>query len=94
MKDHEREFLDETVTSRATSIANVLREEFGTDKIIENRDTLTDYGEMWVQGYLMGRLTLIRGCSTGNPNVSPDDITEIGALIDEHEGRIASAVYS
>jgi len=94
MKDHERTFLEDTVTHLATSIANDLREEFGTDEIIENRDTLTDYGAMWVEGYLMGRLTLIRGCSTGNPNVSPDDITEIRALVDEHEGRIASAVYS
>ncbi|WP_327053328.1 hypothetical protein [Halomicrococcus gelatinilyticus] len=94
MKEHERKFLEDTVTHLATSIANNLREEYRTDEIIEDKNTLTDYGEMWVRGYLMGRLTLIRGCSTGNPNVSPDDITEIGRLVDEHEGRIASTVYS
>ncbi|WP_440007186.1 hypothetical protein [Halomicrococcus sp. SG-WS-1] len=94
MKDHERKFLEDTLAHHSASIANELREGFGTEEIIEDRNTLTDNGGMWVRGYLTGWLTLIRGCSTGNPNISPDDIAEIGTLVDEHGGRIAGEVYS
>lgn len=94
MQDHERQFLEDTLAHLSASMGNALREGFETETILEDKDSLSEYGSMWVQGYLLGQLAVVRGCSVGNPNVSPDDIDEIGALVDEHGGRIASEVYS
>ena len=94
MKEHERQFLEDTLAHLSASMGNALREGFETETVLDDRDSLSEFGSMWVQGYLLGQLAVVRSSSVGNPNVSPDDIEEIGALVDEHGGRIASEVYS
>jgi hypothetical protein len=94
MKEHERQFLEDTLAHLSASMGNALREGFETETVLEDKDSLSEYGSMWVQGYLLGQLAVVRGCSVGNPNVSPDDIAEIESLVNEHGSRIAGEVYS
>ena len=94
MEDYERQFLEDTLAHLSASMGNALREGFETETILDDKDSLSEFGSMWVQGYLLGQLAVVRGCSVGNPNVSPEDIEEIGSLVDERDGRIASAIYS
>ncbi|PSP55611.1 hypothetical protein BRC82_04845 [Halobacteriales archaeon QS_1_67_19] len=94
MDRYERELLDDAISQLSASIGNALREGFETEAVLEEKDELTDFGAMWVQGYLVGQLATLRAISAGNPNVSPADIEEIGALVAEHDSRIASEIYS
>lgn len=94
MEEYERRLLEDTVSHLSASIGNALREGFETEEVLEGKDELTDYGAMWVQGFLVGHLSAVRGSSAGNPNVSPEDIAEIASLVDEHGSRIASEIYS
>jgi hypothetical protein len=94
MKEYERKLLEETLSNLSASMGNALREGFEADEILADRAELTENGVMWVKGYLVGQLAVIRGASAGNPNVSDDDITEISELAEEHGSRIASEIYS
>lgn len=94
MKEYERAFLEDALAHLSASMANALREGFDTETVLANQNQLSEQGKIWVEGYLLGHLGMIRGCSVGNPNVSADDVTDVEALIDEHEGKIAGEVYS
>ncbi|WP_101297421.1 hypothetical protein [Halegenticoccus soli] len=94
MKAYEREYLNETLETCAVSIAHLLREGFVSEEVLESQSQLTDFGLMWVKGFIAGRLMLIRSCCVGNPNLSPADIDELTELAGQHEAKIAGQLYS
>jgi hypothetical protein len=94
MEEHERKLLEDTLSNLSASMGNALREGFETEEVLSDRDGLSEHGVMWVKGYLVGQLAMIRGGSVGNPNVSEADVTEVSNLVEKHGGQIASEVYS
>lgn len=92
MEEYEREFLEAVVENLAASIASGMRSTTDED-LFEDDANLTAAGRMWAQGYLTGRLSIVRAGSTGNPNLSASDLEEVAALIDDNEASIAAQLY-
>jgi hypothetical protein len=92
MRDHERRFLEEMIDTLAVSIASGMRGE-SSDRLVDSQHRLTESGRYWVHGYLVGRLTMLKSWTTGNPNLSDDDIREVTELVEGHEASIAAELY-
>lgn len=94
MEAYEREFLAQTLEHRSASIANGLRDGLPDDEAIEGREQLSPVGRNWVRGYLTCQLSMVRGASTGNPNLSTADFEVISDLVDGKQKQIAAELYS
>jgi hypothetical protein len=94
MEDFERAFIDAVIQNVPASIASNLRELLDQGTFVESEDRLTPRGRMFVFGYVTGQLTLVRAATTGNPNLSATDISEVRDCIDAHENHIAAALYA
>jgi|GEM_PF-2985911 len=92
MEQYEREFLEAVAANLAASIASGMRSTTDED-LFEDETTLTVAGRMWARGYLTGRLSIVRSGTTGNPNLSADDLEAVAALIDQNESDIAAQLY-
>jgi hypothetical protein len=92
MDPHERLFLEEMIETLAVSIASGMRSE-PNERLVESRDQLTECGRFWVHGYLIGRLTMLKSWTSGNPNLSQDDVEQVIELVDGHEASIAAELY-
>lgn len=92
MEEYEREFLRAVAGNLAASIATGMRSTTDED-LFEDETTLTTAGRMWARGYLTGRLSIVRSGTTGNPNLSSEDLEEVAALIDQNESDIAAQLY-
>ncbi|WP_232686168.1 hypothetical protein [Halobacterium zhouii] len=94
MEAYEREFLRQVLESRSASIANGLRDGLPDENALRDRERLTSEGQNWVRGYLTCRLSMVRGASTGNPNLSNTDFEIISELVDGKQKQIAAELYS
>jgi len=92
MEQYEREFLEAVAGNLAASIASGMRSTSEAD-LFEDETTLTPAGRMWAEGYLIGRLSLVRSGTTGNPNLSADDVEAVASLIEQSESDIAAQLY-
>lgn len=93
MEEYERAFLEAVMENLSASIASGMAEE-RAHRLYDDETTLTDQGEMWVQGYLTGRLGMLRGGSLGNPNLSPEDADEVAGIVERNESRVAAQLYA
>ncbi len=94
LADYEHAYLDVALDNLSASIASGMRDGIEIERLIEDDDSLTDLGRTWVHGYLAGHLAILRGSSTGNPNLRVDDIDELAALAEDHEAEIAAELYA
>lgn len=92
MEEYERKFLEAVTENLAASIASGMRSTTEVD-LFEDEATLTAAGRMWAQGYLTGRLSIVRSSSMGNPNLSADDLETVADLIEREEADIAAQLY-
>jgi hypothetical protein len=94
MKAYERKYLEQILEHRSASIANGLRDGLPDDEAIDGKEQLSASGRNWVRGYLTCRLSMVRGSSTGNPNLSNADFERVNELVDGGEKQIAAELYS
>ncbi len=92
MEEYEREFLRAVAGNLAANIASSMRTSVDED-LFEDESTLTPAGRLWAQGYLTGRLSVVRSGATGNPNLSADDLGAVADLIERREADIAAQLY-
>jgi hypothetical protein len=92
VEEYEREFLEDVIANMSASIANAMREY--EDRFVESDDRLTSQGRMYVQGYLTGQLSMLRGGSAGNTNLSVDDIEGIQSVVESNEAGIVAQLYA
>jgi hypothetical protein len=94
MESYERQFAEAVVDDLSTSIANNVREAIDVDALVEDEQNLTTEGRMYVRGYVVGRLTMLRAGAVGNPNLSAGDLERITEIVDRNESGIAAALYA
>ena len=92
MEAYERDYLDDVANNLAASIASGMRT-VTEDRLFEDETSLTASGRLWAQGYLTGRLSMLRSGSTGNPNLSADDLEQLADLVERNEAEIAAQLY-
>ena len=92
VQDYERQFVRDVIDNLPASIAGGMRE--GGDEFVESGEALTPLGVAYVRGYLTGRLSMLRGGTIGNPNLSEGDIEEIVSIVEENEAAVAAELYS
>ena len=92
MEEYERAYLEAVTDNLAASIASGMRS-VTDESLFEDEEHLTPSGRLWAQGYLTGRLSLLRSGSTGNPNLSSDDLEEVVALVEANQASIAAQLY-
>ena len=93
MEEYEREFLEAVTGNLTANIASGMRTTVEAD-LFEDETTLTTAGRLWAQGYLTGRLSVVRSGTTGNPNLSSGDLDAVAEVIDRHEADIAAQLYA
>ncbi|WP_313691991.1 hypothetical protein [Halorarum halobium] len=94
MEAYERAYLEAIAENLAASIAMGMRDGSADVELVESEDRLTTAGELWVRGYLTGRLSMFRAGTNGNPNLSAADLTEIAAFVEDHQAGFAAELYS
>lgn len=92
VRDYERQFVRDVIDNLSASVAGGMRE--GDGEFVESGETLTPQGLAYVRGYLTGRLSMLRGGSIGNPNLSEEDVEELTAIVEENEAAVAAELYS
>lgn len=94
MESYEEAYLEAVIDNLAASIANAMRDGTAADDLVESEDRLTDSGRLWVDGFLTGRLTMLRSGAVGNPNLSESDRRRVSALVERRESAVAAELYS
>lgn len=93
MHEYERQFTEAVAENLAASIANEVRDG-DVSRLVDSEEALTEKGRLYVRGYLVGRLSMLRAGAVGNPNLSADDTAAVAEILDEHEARIAAELYA
>ncbi|QLG61446.1 hypothetical protein [Halorarum salinum] len=94
MKPHEIAFLEEIADNRSASIASAMRDGTADVELVESESRLTVHGRLWVRGYLTDRFSMYRAGTTGNPNLTAEDLERIAEFVDEHQAGFAAELYS
>lgn len=94
MRDHERQFTEAIVREQAASIAGDLREAGDVSELVVDDRRLTDKGRLYVRGFVVGRLSMVRAGVIGNPNLSTADLDAVRSAIEENEAAIAAELHA
>jgi len=94
MNDHEHGHLRTVLTNASPRLAEGLRTGLGHEEALADDDQLSPTARAWVEGFVAGQLTVLRGASTEAQTLSPDDTQSISELVTRHEGEIAAALYA
>lgn len=92
MEEYERAYLEAVADNLAASIASGMRS-VTDEPLFEDEESLTAGGRLWAQGYLTGRLSVLRSGSTGNPNLSNDDLDQVASVVERNQASIAAQLY-
>jgi hypothetical protein len=94
MEPYERAYLEAVVENLSASIANCLRDGMTDVETIDDGGELTAPGHFWVCGYMTSRLAALRACAVGNPNLDADDLSDVRAIVSDHQREIVTELYS
>lgn len=94
VRDHERQFTEAIVQDLAASIAGDLRETADVAELVTADQQLTSKGRLFVRGFVLGRLSMVRAGVVGNPNLSTEDLEAVESTIEENESAIAAELHA
>jgi hypothetical protein len=93
MNDHERWVVETLLATFSARIGQDLRQVDSDQPPSGDEDTLSPTCEAWVRGYLTAHLCFVRGLTTGNPNVTAEEMAEIASIVRHHTDEIAATLY-
>jgi hypothetical protein len=93
MNEHRRWVLETLIENFSTRIGQGLREQKDLE-ILDENDGLSTVGEVWVQGYLTAQMSVICGVTSGNPNLSAEEIETIASVVQNNSDQIAAGLYA
>lgn len=94
MDENEHGHLQTLLANASPRLAHGLRAELDSEEALADDDQLSQTARAWVEGFVAGHLTVLRGAATGSQALSPDDFEAISELVTRHESAIAAELYS
>ncbi|MFB6165305.1 MAG: hypothetical protein ABEJ31_09125 [Haloarculaceae archaeon] len=94
MNETEHGCLETALSNFPARIGRGMRDAFDHEDMLADDEQLTPMGRAWVQGYAAAQLSVIRGTTTGKPNLALEDVEAIEDLVLQHEDEIVAQLYA